>query len=215
MEGLGRSVALAIESLPPPIGVDLDSLVVPLVDDAPDLLALGVEGHDIAAEGAVATKKLPLAGEGQLAGQHSVGLLALLPRTGQRAHRGADHRSIVVGVELFAAGVQQPAVMVLQNREERAELVGVPNAEAVKRLDHDGIDLPGLDGTQEALEVGALVGLVPALMVLKPLVDLESQTLDRFTLAERVLFVSAATQVGNGKHQQSPQRSLPSIILHH
>jgi hypothetical protein len=48
---------------------------------------------------------------------------------------------------------------------------GIPNAESVEGLNDNRLDLPGLDAAQEALEVGPLVGLIPALVVLKPLVD--------------------------------------------
>ncbi len=82
--------------------------------------------------------------------------------------------------------------MVFQDGEKLAQFPGIPDTEAVKGLNDNGLDLSGLDAAQEALEVGPLVGLVPAFVILKPLVDLQPGSLNRFALAECVLFVSAA-----------------------
>jgi hypothetical protein len=90
--------------------------------------------------------------------------------------------------------------VVFEDGEKLAEFPGVPNAKAVKGLNDNRLDLPGLDAAQEALEVGPLVGLVPAFVVLKPLVDFQAGSLNGFALAERVLFVGAASQVRNGRH---------------
>ena len=102
--------------------------------------------------------------------------------------------------------------MVLQDGEELAQFPGIPDAEAVKGLDHDGFDLAGLNGAQEALEVGPLVGPVPAFVVLQPLVDLDAGSLDRLALAERVLGVGRASEIGDGGHSLlSSTKSLPSL----
>ena len=200
VERLGRPVAFAVKTLPSSIGIDLDAQVMSLVNHAPYLVALGVERHDIAAVGAVASEKLALAGQRHLAGQHASSFLPLLPARRERTDGAGQDRGVVLGVKLLASGIQEAAIVVTQDREELAHFVGVLDTETVQGLHHNGLNLPSLDGTQETLKIGALVGLVSALVVLKPLVDLEAGSLDFFTLAQRVLLVRTTAKVRNGGH---------------
>ena len=109
-------------------------------------------------------------------------------------------RSIVVGVELLAAGVQQATVVVFQNREELAEFPGVPDAKTVKGLNNDRIHLPRLDGPQEPLESRAFIGAVAAFVIFQPVVDGDTGSYDVFALAKRVLFIGATSQIRHGRH---------------
>ena len=143
---------------------------------------------------------MTLAGECHFAGEYTTGFFFLLARTGQRTDGGGNHRAVIISVELLAAGVQQAAVVVLQDREELAEFPGVPDAEAVEGLDHDRIDLASLDGLQEPLEIGPLVGFVPDSWSSSQWSMRMLGTLDVFPLPKRVLGIGGTSQITDCGH---------------
>ena len=87
------------------------------VDHAPHFLALGIEGYHVAAVGTVAAKKVPLRASVSLPVSTRLAFSRCSLDDVKRADGAGNDRSVIVGVELLAAGVQQAAIVVFQDEK--------------------------------------------------------------------------------------------------